>query len=252
MSLDFGLEREEARVEPAPYSPPPPSEPESAPDMRKRRRRQIVRIIAAIIALPFVLTVVYAVVPPVSTLMLGRWLSLQPADRDWVSFGRINPSLARAVISSEDARFCSHWGVDWGALWLVIEEAGEDGPSRGASTITMQVAKNLFLWPGGGYLRKPFEIVLAQWIDLVWSKRRTMEVYLNIVEWGPNGIFGAEAIARKAFRKPAANLNAGESAILAAALPNPIARNSAKPTRLQIRRAAGISSRGADTSCLSR
>jgi monofunctional biosynthetic peptidoglycan transglycosylase len=183
--------------------------------------------------------------------MLGRWVTLQPVIRDWVPLDQISTALPRAVIASEDARFCNHQGVDWGALRSVIEDAGEDGPARGASTITMQVAKNLFLWPGAGYLRKPIEIVIAHWIDLVWPKRRIIEVYLNVVEWGPHGIFGAEASAQRAFGRHAANLSAQQAAIMTAALPNPVVRDPARPTRVQLRRAAGISARTADTSCIS-
>lgn len=181
-------------------------------------------------AAPFLLTLVYAVVPPVSTLMLARWATLRPVARDWVPLDRISPVLPRAVLVSEDAAFCSHHGVDWGAIRLVMREGGADGPGRGASTIAMQVAKNLFLWQGAAYIRKPFEIVLASWIDLVWTKRRVMEVYLNIAEWGPGGVFGAEAGARRAFRVGADRLNARQAAQMAAALPNPILRDPKRPS----------------------
>ena len=144
------------------------------------------------------LTLLYTVVPPVSTLMLGRWLTLRGVERTAVSLDEISPHLTRAVISSEDGRFCQHGGVDWDALRQVIEDADEDGPSRGASTIPMQVAKNLFLWPSRSYLRKGMEIPLALVIDLAWSKRRLLENYLNIVELG-DGVFGAEAAARRYF-----------------------------------------------------
>lgn len=176
------------------------------------------------------LTALYAVAPPVSTLMLGRWATLQPVDRRWTPLEGISPNLVRAVILSEDARFCSHDGVDWGALRSVLDDAEEDGPSRGASTITMQTAKNLFLWPSRSYVRKGLEIPMAMWLDLAWSKRRVMEVYLNIAEWGP-GLFGAEAAARKYFNKPASELTVREATLLTKALPNPIKRNPAKPSR---------------------
>ncbi|GLK77276.1 monofunctional biosynthetic peptidoglycan transglycosylase [Methylopila jiangsuensis] len=188
-------------------------------------------VLAAMVAAPLALTLVYAVIPPPSTLMIGRWLTLQPVSRTWVPLDRMSPHLPRAVVVSEDAQFCRHHGVDWGAVRLVLDQGGEGGPSRGASTITMQVAKNLFLWQGAPYLRKPLEIALAHWIELVWSKRRIMEVYLNIAEWGPDGVFGAEAGARRAFRKGAGALSARESAIMAAALPNPVTRDARKPGR---------------------
>jgi monofunctional biosynthetic peptidoglycan transglycosylase len=169
------------------------------------------------------------VVPPVSTLMLGRWLTLQSVERDYVPLEEISPYLPLAVMTSEDSRFCQHNGVDWNALQEVIEEADEDGPSRGASTIPMQVAKNLFLWPSRSYLRKGLEIPVALYLDLIWSKRRMMQVYLNVAEWG-EGVFGAEAAAQKYFHKPAKNLTRREAALLARALPNPLRRNPAKPT----------------------
>ena len=112
-------------------------------------------------------------------------------------------SLVRAVIAAEDQRFCSHRGVDWIELNSVLED--EDGPSRGASTLTMQTAKNVFLWPGRSYLRKALEIPLALAIDLAWPKQRVIEVYLNVAEWG-EGLFGAEAAAQRYFSKPAARL----------------------------------------------
>jgi monofunctional biosynthetic peptidoglycan transglycosylase len=170
----------------------------------------------------------YRFVPAPSTLMIGRWLTLQPVDRQWVPLERISPSLIRAVIAAEDQRFCSHAGVDWVELGSVLED--EDGPSRGASTLTMQTAKNVFLWPGRSYLRKALEIPVAVAIDLVWPKQRIIEVYLNVAEWG-DGLYGAEAAAQRYFRKPAARLTGAEAARLAGALPNPILRNPARPSR---------------------
>ncbi|MXQ11373.1 monofunctional biosynthetic peptidoglycan transglycosylase [Microvirga makkahensis] len=171
----------------------------------------------------------YWVVPPVSTLMLGRWLTLQSAERTYVSLDEISPHLPLAVMTSEDSRFCEHHGVDWEAIREVVEEADEDGPARGASTIPMQVAKNLFLWPSRSYVRKGLEIPVALYLDLIWSKRQMMEIYLNVAEWG-EGIFGAEAAARKYFRKSAKNLTRREAALLARALPNPLRRNPARPS----------------------
>jgi monofunctional biosynthetic peptidoglycan transglycosylase len=171
----------------------------------------------------------YRFVPPVSTLMLARWATLRPVDRITVPLDAIAPSLAAAVIASEDGRFCSHRGVDWGALREVIGDAEDDAPSRGASTIAMQTAKNLFLWPGRSYIRKALELPIALYVDLVLGKRRVMEVYLNMAEWG-DGIFGAEAAARRHFGKSARNLTAAEAALLAAALPNPRLRNAGRPS----------------------
>ncbi len=175
------------------------------------------------------LGLLYWVVPPVSTLMLGRWLTLQSVERTYVPLDEISPHLPLAVMTSEDMRFCEHGGVDWAAIQDVIEEADEDGPSRGASTIPMQVAKNLFLTPSRSYLRKGLEIPVALYLDLIWSKRQMMEVYLNIAEWG-EGVFGAEAAAQKYFRKSAKNLTRREAALLTRALPNPLKRNPGRPT----------------------
>lgn len=188
-------------------------------------------LVLAGLALLVVLAVglaLYRFVPVPSTLMLGRWLTFQPVERQWVPLTTISPTLVRAVIAAEDQRFCSHDGVDWVELNAVLDD--EDGPSRGASTLTMQTAKNVFLWPGRSYLRKGLEIPLALAIDLVWPKQRVIEVYLNVAEWG-EGLFGAEAAAQRYFGKPASRLNAAEAARLAGALPNPIARNPARPTR---------------------
>ncbi len=135
----------------------------------------------------------------------GAWLTLQPVDRRWVPLAQISPRLVGAVLMSEDARFCIHGGVDWDALREVIADAEDGEPSRGASTLTMQTAKNLFLWPSRSYIRKGLEIPLALWLDLVWPKQRIVEVYLNIAEWGP-GVFGAEAAAQANFGKPASDL----------------------------------------------
>jgi monofunctional biosynthetic peptidoglycan transglycosylase len=188
------------------------------------------------------LTLLYTAVPPVSTLMLGRWLTLRPAARTAVSLDAVSPYVPRAVIASEDNRYCLHGGVDWQALREVVAEADDEGPSRGASTIPMQTAKNLFLWPGRSYLRKGMEIPLALLIDVVWSKRRMMENYLNIAEWG-EGTFGIEAAAQRYFRKSARDLGPHEAALLATALPNPILRDPSRPSRRHRALAGGLSRR---------
>ncbi|SFK17372.1 monofunctional biosynthetic peptidoglycan transglycosylase [Methylocapsa palsarum] len=176
------------------------------------------------------LIIAYRFVEPVSTLMIARFAQGEPVTRDYVPLGQISAALRAAVIISEDAGFCRNNGVDWGALREVVDEADADGPSRGASTITMQTVKNLFLWPSRSFIRKGLEIPLALVLDLAWPKRRVLEVYLNIAEWG-EGVFGAEAAARLYFHKSAANLDAWEAALLATALPNPLKRNPAHPGR---------------------
>jgi len=194
-------------------------------------------VLVVIAALPLLLTPVYSVVPPVSTLMLWSALTGQGMQRDWVPFDDIAPVMVNSVIMSEDGRFCEHRGVDWQQLNLVLDKKG--GPSRGASTIPMQTVKNLFLWQSRSYLRKGLEIPLAYYADFFWSKRRMMTIYLNIAEWGP-GIFGIEAAAQHYFKKPAKELTPRQSALLAAVLPNPIARNAAKPSRAVQARARTI------------
>jgi monofunctional glycosyltransferase len=195
--------------------------------------RRIGIAIAVLALWPIVMTLVYAVVPPpISNVMMGRWLAGADLNRKWVDLDAISPNLQKAVVSSEDARFCEHHGVDWIEFQGVIDDAldADEGPLRGASTISMQTAKNLFLWDGRSIIRKGLEIPLAYWMDLVWSKRRMIEVYLNIAEWGP-GIYGAEEASQHHFKKPAAKLTRREAALLAAVLPNPIKRNAGKPSR---------------------
>ncbi len=209
---------------------------------RKRQRgplgrvvRAVAIVLAVLIALPLVLVPVYAVVPPpFTTLEIWTRLSGVPVEKTWVPIDEIAPYLAHAVIMSEDGRFCEHSGVDWSAVRQVIDSDA----SRGASTIPMQVAKNLFLWQSRSYVRKGLEVPLAYYMDLVWSKRRMIEIYLNIVEWGP-GVFGAEAAAQHWFKVPASKLSLRQAALLAAVLPNPIDRNPAKPGRATTR-IAGI------------
>lgn len=179
--------------------------------------------------------------PPGSTLIAWQSLTGTRIEQQWVPLTRISRNLQRAVIVSEDGRFCQHWGIDPREILAAIKRA-RNGVPRGASTITMQVAKNLFLWPSKSYLRKGLEVPLAVSLELLWPKWRIMEVYLNIAEWGP-GVFGAEAAARYHFRKPASRLNRREAALLAVALPNPIERRAGKPGRGTARLASLIQSR---------
>jgi monofunctional biosynthetic peptidoglycan transglycosylase len=158
----------------------------------------------------------------------------------------------RAVVVSEDGRFCDHWGIDLAAIKEAIERSS-GGTLRGASTISMQVTKNLFLWPQKSYLRKVIELPLTLLIELVWPKWRILEIYLNVAEWGP-GIYGAEAAARHHFRKPASRLGEGEAALLAASLPNPALRDAGDPGPRTERKARTIQARmrisGAIAACV--
>jgi monofunctional biosynthetic peptidoglycan transglycosylase len=151
----------------------------------------------------------------------------------------MSPSLPRSVVASEDAKFCSHHGIDWDALREVMDDAEDGEVTRGGSTITQQVAKNLFLWPGRSVVRKALEFPLALWIDLVLPKPRILEIYLNIAELGPSGQFGAQSGAIHAFGHPASALSPREAALLAAILPNPIRRSARNPGP-GVRRLAGI------------
>ena len=188
--------------------------------------------------LPYLVAPFYRAGHPVSMLMAWRYLSGAPMSRQWVDFSAISPSLPRSVVASEDAHFCRHHGVDWGAVREAIDDAQDGERLRGASTITQQVAKNLFLWPLPGPLRKLLEFPLALWIDLVLPKQRILEIYLNIAEWGPSGQFGANAGAVYAFGHPASALAPREAALLAAILPNPVKRSARNPGP-GVRRLAG-------------
>ena len=201
--------------------------------------RWIVVIVLAVMLLPYLITPLYIVLRPVSTPMLWRWVTAQRVERVYVPIDSMQQSLPFTVLVAEDARFCSHGGIDWRQVQDAIEDADDITEARGGSTLTQQVAKNLFLWPGRSFVRKALEVPLAYWLDLVLGKRRVMEIYLNVAEWGPNGEFGAEAGARHAFGKSSRNLSTGEAALLAAILPNPIRRSARQPGPA-VRRLAGI------------
>jgi len=216
---------------PSPAAPLPlPSRAWPSIEWRHVRRglRVALMLLVAVGGLLLALLLLYRWVdPPTSTLMLGQRLAGTPISQRWVPLERVSPNLSAAVISSEDGHFCRHRGVDWGELKEAIESAG-DGMARGGSTISMQVVKNLFLWPSRSYLRKALEIPLAYAMEALWPKRRILEIYLNIAEWGP-GIFGAEAAARYHFRKSALLLTTREAALLAVSLPNPFERQAGRP-----------------------
>lgn len=205
--------------------------------------RRLVRLVSfSVIALVIVVLVsvpVFGVVaPPTSALMVLRAIQGQTTVRHWVPLSAMSTHLVRSVVVAEDARFCTHAGVDWQEVSQVVSKLSENERPRGASTISMQLVKNLYLWPQRSYLRKGLEVPLALYMDAVLSKRRILELYLNIVEFGP-GIFGSEAAARTYFRRQAAHLGPRASARLAAALPNPLGRNPARPSP-QHRRLAGL------------
>lgn len=205
--------------------------------------RLLLKVALILAVIPLALSVLYNFINPVSTLMLGRWLMGERVERIWTPISAMAPVAVRTVIASEDARYCVHPGVDLEELRAAIEKADELEDTRGASTIPMQVAKNLFLWPGRAYIRKAIEIPLALWLDLVLSKRRLMEIYLNIAEWGPDGEFGLTAGAQRAFRIAPDKISAGQAALLAVMLPNPIRRDAARPSPGVRRLAARLQTR---------
>jgi monofunctional biosynthetic peptidoglycan transglycosylase len=200
--------------------------------------RTILLVLVVVLLVPYLLAPLYRVGHPVSALMAWRWLTGAPVSRQWIDLDEMSPYLPRSVVGSEDAKFCSHHGVDWGALREVVDDAEDGEVARGGSTITQQVAKNLFLWPGRSVIRKALELPLALWIDAVLPKPRILEIYLNIAELGPSGQFGAEAGSAYAFGHSAASLSPREAALLAAILPNPVKRSARIPGP-GVRRLAG-------------
>lgn len=210
--------------------------------------RRLLRLGLFLLLLPYLLVFLYLIefIHPVSTLMLRDLVFLRGYDRQWVEFEEIAPVLVQSVMMSEDGQFCAHTGVDWVQMRGVVEDALEGEQTRGASTIPMQTIKNLYLWNGRSFVRKALEVPLAIAADFVWSKRRMMEIYLNVAEWGDE-IYGIEAAARHYFGVSAAKLSRRQAALLAVALPNPIDRNAGKPGR-GLRRLASVIERRASQS----
>ncbi len=193
---------------------------------------------AALLALIFI----YAFINPrLTPYVLAERFRQGGIERDWVSIGDMAPEMARSVVAAEDANFCNHWGFDMKAIRKAIDE----GEGRGASTISQQVTKNVFLWQGRSWARKALEGILTPAVELVWTKRRILDVYLNVAETGP-GIFGVEAAAQHYFGVSAADLTADQAARIAAILPDPKGRNPAKNSGYIRRRAAQIR-QGAET-----
>ena len=213
--------------------------------------RILLLVLLALLVVPYLLTPLYRIGHPVSTLMAWRWMRGAPVTRHWIDFNAISPFLPRAVVAAEDAHFCKHHGIDWGALREAIGDAQEGEGLRGASTITQQVAKNLFLAPIPDLIRKVLEFPLALWIDRVLPKQRILEIYLNIAELGPSGQFGAEAGSVYAFGHSASTLWPREAALLAAILPNPVKRSARNPGP-GVRRLAGTYTARAESPALQR
>ncbi len=211
--------------------------------MRRFLRRLILWLLIVVVALPLAYLAVFRFVPiPGTPLMVLRAIDGEDWRREWRSIDTMSPHLLRAVIASEDARFCQHGGFDLNQIEAAVADYAEGGRLRGASTISMQTAKNLFLWPGRSFLRKGLEAWLTLLVEATWSKRRIMEAYLNVVEFGP-GIYGAEAAAQAHFGRSAAQLTSRQAALLAAVLPNPRLYSAARPSTYIRRRAAIIGAR---------
>jgi monofunctional biosynthetic peptidoglycan transglycosylase len=200
------------------------------------------RIVAGVAAVYAALIVLFSfVLPPINIYQASEAWRLGGIEKDWVPIEEIAPIMARAAVAAEDANFCNHWGFDMAA----IREAIEEGGTRGASTISQQVVKNVFLWQDRSWLRKAMEAALTPAVELVWSKRRIVEVYLNVAEFG-EGVFGVQAAARHHFGVDARDLTDVQAARLAAILPAPKDRDPANPTDFLRKRARSILS-GAET-----
>jgi monofunctional biosynthetic peptidoglycan transglycosylase len=204
-----------------------------------RIARNLLLTLLAVLLLPYFLAPLYRTGHPASALMAWRTMRGAPVSRQWIDLAMMASPLPRSVVASEDAKFCIHHGIDWDALREVIDDAEDGEVSRGGSTITQQVAKNLFLWPGRSVVRKALELPLALWIDFVLPKARILEIYLNVAELGPGGQFGAQTGSLYAFGHGASMLTPREAALLAAILPNPHSRSARNPGP-GLRRLAGI------------
>jgi monofunctional biosynthetic peptidoglycan transglycosylase len=203
--------------------------------------RRLIRALAwtvlALAAFSVAWVLLYRAVPPPATpLMLIRAAGGAGMVKDWTPLERLSPHLVRAVVASEDTQFCAHSGFDWAAIEDALEDNEEGKRLKGGSTISQQTAKNAFLWPDRTWVRKGVEATFTALVELSWPKRRIMEVYLNVIEWG-DGVYGAEAAARAHFRKPASDLTRREAALLAVLLPNPRNWTPATP---YVQRRAGV------------
>ncbi|MGD1879110.1 MAG: monofunctional biosynthetic peptidoglycan transglycosylase [Kiloniellaceae bacterium] len=190
--------------------------------MRIWSRRLAIALLVSFVLAPRGRVLLYRFVPvPVTPLMLIRLVEGQGLAKDWVAWEEIAPAMRQAVVASEDNLFCEHSGFDWQSLQAAAEAYAAGERAGGGSTISMQTAKNLFLWPSRSILRKGLEVPLTASIELLWPKRRILEVYLNIAELGP-GIYGIEAAAQHYYDRPASRLTLAQASRLAAVLPNPL------------------------------
>ena len=210
----------------------------------KRRRPGLVlgRVALALVALVLAIVALFSIVaPPTTPYMFSESRRLAGVNQTWVPMEDIAPVMARSAVAAEDANFCLHWGFDVEAIQAAIEAGG----ARGASTISQQVVKNVFLWQGRSWLRKAMEAGLTPVMEAIWSKRRILEVYLNVAEFD-EGVFGVQAAAVHYFGVDASDLTDTQAARLAAVLPSPKTRSASDPSAFVRRRAASIRS-GAET-----
>lgn len=221
----------------------PLPQPAPQPEPRLRRlRRWAVRGLAGLAGFYAVLILLFSFVPPpINIYQVQESWRLGGIEKDWVSWDEIAPVMARSVVAAEDANFCLHWGFDMAAIRTAIEEGG----GRGASTISQQVVKNTFLWHGRSYIRKAMEAAITPVVELMWSKRRILEVYLNTAEFA-EGVFGVQAAAQHHFGVDARDLSALQAARLAAVLPDPKGRSAGNPSSFVRKRTRAIIS-GAET-----
>ncbi len=227
-----------ARKKPAGDTPAPAPKP----PLLRRIRRWVTRGLLGIAAFYGVLLVLFSFVPPpINIYQTQEAWRLGGISKDWVGFDDIAPVMAQSVVAAEDANFCLHWGFDMAA----IRNAIEDGGARGASTLSQQVVKNTFLWHGRSYVRKALEAAITPVMELLWSKQRILEVYLNTAEFA-EGVFGVQAAAQHHFGVDARDLTALQAARLAAVLPDPKGRSASEPSAFVRKRTRSILS-GAET-----
>jgi monofunctional biosynthetic peptidoglycan transglycosylase len=216
------------------------------PSLSRRILMRALQVLAVLVALSVFATLVLRWIPPLTTSLImerriGSWVRGRSyhVDCRWVPWKRISPAASLAVIAAEDQNFATHHGFDFESIQKAIDAHERGRRLRGASTLTQQVAKNIFLWSGRSFVRKGLEAYFTVLLELLWPKRRILEVYLNIVEMG-EGVFGVEAAGRRYFRKPASSLSVEEAALLAAVLPNPIRMKANRPSEYVRERSAWI------------
>lgn len=209
--------------------------------MMKKILRWIGKIVLIFFAFTILLTLLYRWVnPPITMLMISRSISEDyPINKDWISIEEMPQSLINCVVASEDNNFLSHGGIDFGAVEKAIEYNKKGKKKRGASTVSQQTAKNVFLWESRTWVRKGFEVYFTFLIETLWSKERIMEVYLNVIEMG-QGVYGIQAAADYYFNKPASKLTPMQSALIVAAFPSPLRYDPKNPSAYLNRRANAI------------